>query len=78
VEALLELITALTPAQWVLVMERASALGPELTREDIIRGAVVAIAVRHLLRPDQFDLLFMPFAEAIPSASLERRTRSQN
>jgi hypothetical protein len=78
VEAFLARISQLSAAQWEHVMDRAAGLGAALDRDDVVRGAVVAIAVRHLLRPAQFELLYMPFAEAVPVTTLYPGSRLQN
>jgi hypothetical protein len=69
-EAFLERITRLTTPQWAAVMVRARVLGDGMLKEDLIRGAVVAITVRPVLPARHFEILYMPFADVIPFATL--------
>jgi hypothetical protein len=69
-ETFLEGVQQLTPAQWKSVMKRSRALGDGLLRDDLVRGAVVAITVRHVLPGVHFEVLYGPFADAIPVGSL--------
>ena len=69
-EAFLAHVQRLTARQWQSVMGRSRSLGDNLAREDVIRGAVVSITVRVFLPRQHFELLYMPFAEVIPFASL--------
>lgn len=68
--AFLERVESLTASQWRGVLARATSLGAELNRQDLVRGAVVAITVRRTLSKRHFDVLYMPFADAIPFGSL--------
>ncbi|MDQ6747098.1 MAG: hypothetical protein M3010_03195 [Candidatus Dormibacteraeota bacterium] len=78
IERFLSALTTLVPAQWDTVMRRAAEFGSDMTRDDVVRGAVVAIAVRHLLSPAQFALLYMPFAQAIPATASPLHPSTQN
>lgn len=75
-EAFLEHIKRLTTAEWEAVMVRGRALGDDILKEDLIRGAVVAITVRLVLPQRHFELLYMPFSEVIPFAGLDPRQRA--
>ncbi|MGI8609424.1 MAG: hypothetical protein ACR2MY_09395 [Candidatus Dormibacteria bacterium] len=69
-EAFLAGIQRLTTEQWRSVMVRASWLGDDMGKEDVIRGAVVAITVRNVLPKRHFEALYGPFSEVLPFGSL--------
>ena len=48
-----------------------SVAGTQVEMLEASRNAAVALAVRDLISPDQFDLLYRPFTIAIPVESLE-------
>jgi hypothetical protein len=58
-------------------MLRALGLGDGLLKEDLVRGAVVAIKVRLALPERHFETLYMPFDEVIPFASLDPVNRAR-
>ena len=65
-------LTDLSPSEWELVKQAISAAGTQVEMLEASRNAAVALAVRDLISPDQFDLLYGPFTHAIPVESLER------
>lgn len=69
-EAFLAGIQRLTTEQWRGVMVRSRRLGDDLAKEDVIRGAVVAITVRLVLPRHHFEVLYSPFAVVLPFGSL--------
>jgi hypothetical protein len=61
----------LSPEEWQTIQESLGNGGVELTMLEVSRNAAVALAVRDLISPDQFDHLYRPFMLAIPVESLE-------
>lgn len=64
-------LTGLSPAEWESIQEAISAAGTQVEMLEASRNAAVALAVRDLISGAQFDVLYGPFLEAIPIASLE-------
>lgn len=65
-------LTDLSPAQWDLVQGAISTAGNQVEMLEASRNAAVALAVRDLISPEQFDILYGPFVLAIPIESLEK------
>lgn len=65
-------LTDLSPAQWDLVQGAISTGGNQVEMLEASRNAAVALAVRDLITPEQFDILYGPFVLAIPIETLEK------
>jgi hypothetical protein len=64
-------LTGLSPVEWQSVQGAISAGGSQVEMLEASRNAAVALAVRDLISPEQFDILYGPFVAAIPIESLE-------
>ncbi|MDQ6877789.1 MAG: hypothetical protein M3082_08840 [Candidatus Dormibacteraeota bacterium] len=64
-------LASLSPGDWEVIQQ---AMGPGAVGVSMLeasRNAAVALAVRDLISPDQFDHLYRPFMLAIPLDSLD-------
>jgi hypothetical protein len=61
----------LSAAEWDSIQDTICVGGIELTMLEASRNAAVALAVRDLISPAQFEHLYAPFRLLIPLASLE-------
>jgi hypothetical protein len=64
-------LSTLSSDQWKTIQETITDGPVELTMIEASRNAAVALAVRDLISPDQFDHLYRPFIGAIPLESLD-------
>jgi hypothetical protein len=62
----------LSTADWESIQHAIGVGGVELTMLEASRNAAVALAVRDLISPAQFEHLYRPFRILIPLASLEQ------
>jgi hypothetical protein len=64
-------LASLTSDEWESIQGGLAGGHVELTMLEASRNAAVALAVRDLISPSQFDHLYAPFLRAIPLESLE-------
>ena len=65
-------LATLSTADWDSIQGAIGIGGVELTMLEASRNAAVALAVRDLISPSQFEHLYRPFRLLIPLASLEQ------
>lgn len=64
-------LARLSSEEWEAIQHGIGNASVELTMLEASRNAAVALAVRDLISPDQFSLLYAPFSQAIPVESLD-------
>jgi hypothetical protein len=64
-------LASLSLEDWESIQDTIGVVGVELSMLEASRNAAVALVVRDLISPEQFDDLYSPFLLAIPLESLE-------
>jgi hypothetical protein len=64
-------LTTLSAGDWEEVQVGLTKRGLDVSMLEASRNASLALAVRDMISPDQFDHLYGPFARVIPVDSLD-------
>jgi pyruvate/2-oxoglutarate/acetoin dehydrogenase E1 component len=64
-------LTTLSPTQWEEIQASLTKRGLDVSMLEASRNASVALAVRDMITPEQFDHLYGPFSRVIPVDSLD-------